>query len=134
MPVRFAPFDAEPLGACNYVATPSGIRGCAVGANGTVLTTADGGASWAAARSSGTVADLYSCVFVDDLHGWAGGEHGVIVRTEDGGVNWHKQESGTTEELDAVEFTDLRHGVITGARGTALRTDDGGETWVDERR
>ena len=130
MPVRSAPFDVEPLHQANYIIVPDEAPACACGANGTVWVSRDRGAKWAPAKSSGTVSDLYGCLFVDNLRGWACGERGVVIATTDGGVRWTKQASPTTDELHAVTFSDAHRGVITGARGTTLSTNDGGETWV----
>ncbi|MCO5125676.1 MAG: YCF48-related protein, partial [Rhizobacter sp.] len=50
------------------------LRGWAVGANGTILATRDGGSSWAA-QASGTRASLTSVQFAaDGLRGWAVGD------------------------------------------------------------
>ena len=130
MPVRLMPFDAETINHANFVTVPEDVPACACGANGGVWVSRSKGASWLPARSSGTVADLYSCIVADDLHGWAVGERGVIIATSDGGVRWTKQESPTTEELCEMSFADALHGTVTSERGTTLRTSDGGETWV----
>lgn len=130
MSVRFAPFDAEPLGQANCVIVPDDAPACACGANGAMWVSRDRGNSWVAAQTSGTVSDLYACTFVDALSGWAVGEHGAIVCTTDGGARWARQASPTTEDLHSVAFSDSNHGVIRGARGTTFGTVDGGDSWV----
>jgi hypothetical protein len=53
-------------------------HGWAVGANGTILLTTDGGATWQK-RDSGVTAVLYGMHFADPTHGWAVGANGTIV-------------------------------------------------------
>ncbi|RMH31265.1 MAG: hypothetical protein D6690_16970 [Nitrospirae bacterium] len=62
-------------------------QGWAVGDEGTILATTDGGATWQAQRS-GTKAWLSSVAFVSPCQGWAAGENGTILTTADGGATW----------------------------------------------
>lgn len=61
--------------------------GWAVGEEGTILATVDGGERWTA-QMSGTTEALYSVCFVDDQRGWAGGSGGTVLSTVDGGATW----------------------------------------------
>ena len=61
-------------------------RGWAVGNNGTILFTEDGGEIWST-QFSGTQSQLHGVCFVNLAVGFAVGESGTIVHTEDGGVN-----------------------------------------------
>ncbi len=58
--------------------------GTAVGAEGTILHTTDGGATWTL-QSSGTTVPLSGVTFVDANTGWAVGEGGTILHTTTGG-------------------------------------------------
>jgi len=59
-----------------------GRRGRAVGENGTILATQNGGESWQT-QTSGTTNSLLSVVFAGDgRRGWAVGENGTIIRLD----------------------------------------------------
>jgi photosystem II stability/assembly factor-like uncharacterized protein len=59
--------------------------GTAVGEQGTILRTVDGGATWTS-QSSGTTNLLLGVSFVDASTGTAVGHLGTILRTDTGGV------------------------------------------------
>src|SRR5438067_1461545 len=62
-----------------------GQHGWAVGQNGTILATADGGKSWQT-QASNAGADLASiAILADGQRGWAVGQAGTILATADGG-------------------------------------------------
>lgn len=66
-----------------------GRHGWAVGADGVILATADGGANWTS-QSSGTERLLRGVFFLRDaLHGWAWGDE-VMLTTRDGGQKWER--------------------------------------------
>lgn len=75
---------------------PGGGRSMiAVGTQGTILRTTDGGAGWTHV-AAGSSSDLYSVCFMDAYTGVAVGDQGTILRTLDGGVTWTIQSSNTT--------------------------------------
>jgi photosystem II stability/assembly factor-like uncharacterized protein len=102
--------------------------GTAVGENGTILRTTNGGTTWRG-QSSGTTSDLLAVSFTDANTGTVVGIGGTILRTTDGGATWVNQESRTTHAICGVSFTDANTGTVVGANGTILRTTDGGTTW-----
>ena len=107
-------------------------HGWAVGNDGTILATTDGGAHWVA-QTSGTTQYLMSVSFTDSSNGWAvggGGDVSPILGTTDGGAHWVAQTSETTAQLNSVCFTDASHGWAVGDEGTILATTDGGAHWV----
>ena len=110
--------------------------GWVVGDTGTIIHTADGGATWTG-HSSSTILDLNAIYFADESHGWAVGGGfttdtrrqplpPTIVATNDGGATWHGQPlwvDGDSDEnmnliintdLYAVYFTDDQHGWTVG--------------------
>ncbi len=103
-------------------------HGWAVGVEGTILATGDGGRSWQA-QTSDTTAPLRAVHFTDATHGWAVGVEGTILATGDGGHSWQAQISGTTTWLDSVYFADTNHGWVVGDEGTILATGNGGHSW-----
>ena len=65
-----------------------GQRGWAVGGDGTILATSNGGASWAA-QTSNSNAWLTSVTFnADGQRGWVVGNVGTILATSNGGAAW----------------------------------------------
>ena len=105
--------------------------GWAVGENGTILATSDGGVSWAV-QASGSKAILQSVQFTTDgRRGWAVGDSGTILATSNGGSSWSVQKSGSEAALYGVRFaSDGRRGWVVGDSGTLLTTGDGGGSWV----
>ncbi len=110
--------------------------GWAVGANGTILKSVDGGATWAAqALPAGFPATetVYGCYFVDANHGWAIGGSATLARimyTADGGATWVMQTSATQARPTAVFFVDRYNGWICGENGSIQHTVDGGAHWA----
>jgi photosystem II stability/assembly factor-like uncharacterized protein len=64
--------------------------GWAVGENGTILVTGNGGSTWTP-QTSGTTADLFGISAPSTSIAFAVGEGGVIIRTGNGGVAWTPQ-------------------------------------------
>jgi photosystem II stability/assembly factor-like uncharacterized protein len=123
------------------------------GASGSVLSSQDGGMSWATQGNPCPTGGMWpvSVSFPDSLHGWiaCAGEGGAgtaakaVVGTTDGGRTWSVRaavtlpaEPGTT---GTIPFSDYLAGIAMRAngkgmawmgRGTTLRTTDGGRTWL----
>jgi len=106
-------------------------NGTAVGVQGTILRTTDGGATWTL-QKSGVWDSLNDVFFTDSNTGTVVGDSGVILRTTDGGVTWKRQPSGTKVQLMGVSFVDANFGVVVGREGTILRTTDGGAHWASQ--
>ena len=102
--------------------------GAAVGENGVILRTADGGETWRP-QVSPVTSSLDQVALATELDGIAVGEDGVILRTANGGARWSVVPSGTTQHLRAVAFADRVTAVAVGEQGVILRTTDGGSTW-----
>jgi photosystem II stability/assembly factor-like uncharacterized protein len=103
----------------------------AIGLNGMILRTEDGGESWFR-QSAGTNVHLYSVSFVDTNIGTIVGRWGTVLRTSDGGQSWVKQSLGGAYDISRVHFTDADNGTIIGFGGLVFRTVDGGESWVSQ--
>ena len=106
---------------------PTTRIGTAVGAEGTILRTENGGANWHS-QTSGTRYLLRGVSFVSADTGTTVGTMGTILRTVDG-LKWKAQTSGTIRALNGVSFTTSKIGTIVGSSGTILRTTDGGTNW-----
>ena len=97
--------------------------GWAVGENGVILHTSDGGESWKD-QTSGTEETLRSVAFADEKNGWAvGGDFGVgaILRTSDGGETWELEDS--TEKLVKVFVLDGQNVWIASSTGAIMQAE-----------
>lgn len=94
-------------------------RGWAVGAEGAVYSTTNGGRTWRAlGRAAG--ADLFDVKFFDEREGWAAGANGTLLRTADGGRTWRAWQTGTTHPLERLFFAGRARGWAVGFGGTII--------------
>lgn len=115
------------------------LRGWVGGDSGVILSTSDGGGSWALQRGadSVTVTDIFT---IDSLRGWAsairplvdpGDWNGsLLYRTTDGGASWTERSLPDTF-LNTLWFHDSLNGIAGGELGLLMRTTDGGATWLE---
>ncbi|MCS7160619.1 MAG: YCF48-related protein [Gemmatales bacterium] len=117
-------------------------EGWAVGDDGLILHTIDGGQTWER-QKSGTRAHLRSVHFLSPFVGYAAGEEplpqtpataGVLLFTRDGGTTWRALSENQMPGLFAVRFLDERRGVVAGDTCEAFpsgvwMTEDGGLSW-----
>lgn len=109
--------------------------GFVCGAEGTILRTTNGGASWDVSIPEPNTL-FYKIRFKDSNTGFAIGSFGVIYKTENKGLSWEEvlPPNGLLQLFD-IYFLDNNYGVIVGRRGVTLdsalimRTTNGGETW-----
>lgn len=112
------------------------MTGWAVGSNGIIQKTSNGGISWSP-QFSGTNQELEVVHFIDENTGWITGggvsaEAAPILKTTDGGENWESLSYG----FDAISIKDIFF--IDENVGWAILTDsiyrstDGGLTWLGE--
>lgn len=122
----------------------SGTTGWAVGVNGTVIKTKDGGVTWeqqgpiAPQGSADLVDDMTDVCFVSDLRGWATGGNRVW-RTVNGGAAWtdvtpeyYDSASSAAVFWQSVDFVDASNGWVVG-RDRIYHTTDGGAHWARQR-
>lgn len=103
--------------------------GWAVGSDGTILKTTDGGDYWAL-KSSGVTNDLYSVYFTDPLTGFAV-SFSELLKTIDGGEHWVIQDTVMNAGLASIFFIGSDTGFIAGT-GRILKTTDNGKTWIKQ--
>ena len=120
------------------------LHGCAVGDNGLVMWTANGGLSWSAGTIDQAAATNLSGVsFATRNLGWAVGAYsdyntetveGYIFRTTDGGRHWTTQDTITGAfgfaGISAVSSTTAYTTWGNPGGAPLLRTTDGGATWT----
>ena len=106
-------------------------HGWAVGQDGAIIATTNGGETWQA-QDSGFALTIRSVDFIDPDIGWAVGHLGLILHTTDGGQTWTvlAREAAFDLDLIHVSFTSPDTGwIITEQGGFTLKTADGGSTW-----
>lgn len=107
--------------------------GWAVGHDGTVLRTTDGGASWSLIHHNPERGKpIYDALLLDADNGWIVGANAIFKRTRDGGQTWEDLEPDITiHGLNLSNILKLADGtlVVSGEKGTMARSLDGGETW-----
>ena len=104
----------------------------AVGANGTILHSPNGGADWSK-QKSGTQALLQGLCAVDHKTAWATGSlkgNGVILHTTDGGDTWVPQGESTIKAgvLGVCAVSDKTAWAV-GSDWTVYHTANGGAHW-----
>lgn len=112
----------------------SSTEGVAIGEDGTVVSTNDGGQSWVPA-SAGSDYDVLSAGFINNII-YAGGEmvstgDGFIIKSSDKGQSWSALSTGLPERILGISFPDEDNGWIGGRKGLLQKTTDGGQTWED---
>lgn len=124
--------------ALNAVVFANAKSGWAVGHNGVILSTTDGGEHWALQRFDDTTDQpLFSVNFTDDKRGVAVGLWSLVLVTSNGGSTWNPVKlpappgGGKTDRNLLRVFSD-RDGTlyVAAERGTVLRSKDGGTTWT----
>ena len=108
-----------------------GQRAVAVGNGGVILTSSNGGQSWAA-QTSGTT-NRFNGVSLsgDGQRAVAVGDGGVILTSSNGGQSWAAQTSGTTNALNGVSLSgDGQRAVAVGEGGVILTSSNGGQSWA----
>lgn len=132
-------FDDATLHAVQFVDQQ---EGWAVGDEGVIWHTIDGGRKWER-QPTGTRASLRDVHFLNPYFGWVvgreelpygGGSVGVILCTRDGGLKWHRLLENAMPGLNGVRFVDAKTGFLFGETRdqfpTGLfKTADAGKTW-----
>ena len=107
------------------------MEGIAVGGNGLIATTNDGGETWQR-RVSGTFNDIISVKYFNDEFLYAAGSWGTFLKSLDGGETWEMVNTGFSYRHFSVYFLDVDTGWISGDFGHVFKTNDGGASWSEE--
>ncbi len=116
-------------------------EGWAVGDEGVILHTVDGGGTWER-QKTGVRASLRSVHFLNPYLGWVAGREelangatvGMLLFTRDGGLKWHRLLPNSLPGLNFVRFFGSKVGYVVGdgsdqfASGV-FKTTDSGKTW-----
>ena len=107
-------------------------HGWAVGHDGVILATADGGLTWRRQDTGRDLETVYlDVLFRDAQHGFAVGAYGKFMVTTDGGKVWTPAHPAP----DEVHFNRLTAGAdgtlyLAGEGGLLLVSRDGGKNWI----
>lgn len=123
---KFAPASATTTFHALAFASPR--AGFAVGTNGFIARTRDGGAAWSITRPWRV--SLFCVHFPSASTGYAAGDFGIVLKTMNGGDSWSPILGRTGTTFRSTYFLDEQRGFVAGD-STILATLDGGRTWVD---
>ncbi len=118
-------------------------EGWAVGDDGLILHTIDGGKTWER-QASGTQGSLRALQFLDPFHGFVVGREegnfgldswGILLYTEDGGVKWQRIAYRETPGLFGIRFVNPQVGFLLAESSATqpsglYQTDNGGRSWT----
>jgi len=111
------------------VHSPNGVDVWAVGKQGAIWRSYNGGVTWSATQQGAQ--DLRGVASVG-TNVWIVGESGAAYRSTNAGGSWSPMTTGSMQSLRAVEFPTPLHGWIAGQTGLILRTTDGGTSWTGQ--
>ena len=107
-------------------------NGWAIGNNGKIYKTTDGGDSWATSIPI-LIENLVDVFFTDKNHGWILGEENTVLLTRNGGKIWKviviKNPEEQTRTFMCIGFTSSKDGFMRAKKGTLYRSDNGGKSW-----
>ena len=97
----------------------------AVGYNGSIMHSDDGGMEWKKDRTGGNIGKnqwrLRDIAFLNNKEGFAVGDRGLIVQTSDGGNTWNRIISPSDADLHAVAFQAESYVWVVGNAGTIIK-------------
>ncbi len=106
--------------------------GWAVGYNGFIIKTTDGGGSWVSCSvTQKRMETLYDVDAIDEKTVFVVGNDDLILKSTDGGSTWSSVPRIFSSSTDyrAVLFMNPRTGIVAGLGSRIARTTDGGRTW-----
>jgi len=106
----------------------SALIGWAMGENGAILKTRDGGDTWFVQNAS-TNADIISAFVHDSLKVNAVSVSGVAINSDDGGGSWTQVSVDESSSLNTIYYTDRYKGWSAGSNGALFGSEDGGYSW-----
>ncbi len=116
-------------------------NGLAIGQDGLILKTSDGGKTWKKITLELPLQDWQAAqphIFsmsrgTDPNKVWAVGPAGTVIHSENGGDTWENLSLGRDVTLNGVSFASDTEGWVVGEFGTILHTTDGGKTWQEQK-
>jgi photosystem II stability/assembly factor-like uncharacterized protein len=109
------------------VHSPNGLDVWAVGNNGLVFHSVNGGVTWSSFSLGSTT---LRSVYANGSRLFVVGDNGKFYVTTNGGSTWDIQTLAGGITLRSITFSDTETGLIAGDNGTILQTSDGGTSWA----
>jgi len=108
----------------------------AVGDDGLLFTTVDGGKHWKN-RQSGTGTEVFAMSGTDADHIWTSHLYGEVNWTDNGGKRWHRVNLGVHYLGHGISFFDNLNGWAVASdaqagQGLVFHSTDGGKTWKQQ--
>lgn len=102
-------------------------NGWAVGRQGKIIRTTDGGANWSE-QNSGTTKDLNKVFMTGTTNGYAVGDGGTVIKYN--GLTWSALNISFSQDMYGVYFLDANTGWVSGEWGRIMMTTNGGSNWT----
>lgn len=110
----------------NAVHFPTATSGYAVGNNGSIIKTTDGGFTWSLSIGpDGT--SIHDVFFFDEFTGIIASYNNGIHKTTDGGITWFKK---AFYNALSISFPTNNVGYAAGFGSYIMKTTDGGDNWT----
>jgi photosystem II stability/assembly factor-like uncharacterized protein len=111
------------------VHSPNGVEVWAVGNNGTVFHSFDGGVTWTTStQGTATLRSVYTST--SDV--WIVGDNGLCNTSTDGGSNWTNQTIAGGVTLRSIAFANQQTGLVVGNSGVIAKTTNAGSDWISK--
>lgn len=107
------------------------MNGWAVGEQGTIMKTTNGGLNWNRIYRDSSITLKYVTA-VDSLRIYALADQNKILNSTDGGKTWNGKSVNTSFFFPKAVFLDKDIGFLTANSGLPLKTVDGGITWNEQ--
>ncbi len=113
------------------VSFPDAQHGWAVGHDGVILHTLDGGLTWERQDLGDDLETIFlDVLFLDQQRGFAVGAYGKFLHTENGGQTWQAGKPSNTDiHFNRLTATSGGRLFLSGESGSLLISTDAGKTW-----
>jgi photosystem II stability/assembly factor-like uncharacterized protein len=102
--------------------------GFAVGDNGIILKTTNGGDHWFELQN--VTNENLNTVFFDSQIGFVGGTNGLVMKTTDEGLTWSFINTGITKDIKSIYIKDNNILWIVGKEGLLMKSENQGLSWL----
>jgi photosystem II stability/assembly factor-like uncharacterized protein len=125
--------QGTPLPEVNGLSFANTSDGIAVGTNGEIIHTTDGGANWTLFASVPSSTTQYGVAMTSSTTAVSVGAGGTVWTTTNGGLTWTAA-GGVIPAITyfGVSFANASDGWAVGQSGTIIATTNGGATWAPE--
>jgi len=105
--------------------------GFAVGEEGLILKTTDGGENWTPLDANQEASiGFYSVYVFNENKAIIVGDGNIILQTNDGGASWEATTVNTNGELKSIRFFNESKGIVVGYNAAVVLSNDGGTSWT----